>query len=314
MKKEPLSSPKHATRKFYQEGKRLPGYSFFDFIHGYVYMRWPYFYIGMGTGEHVLAKILSPLVKLFGRFAVSPKKSIQEEDKVTFADTYHGKVVSTEAAAGLVTVEEDITLEDLEPIIPYARARDIIMEYPQHIVALECPCRSVRSDPCLPLDVCLIVGEPFASFVREHHENRSRSISQEEAIEILRAEHERGHVHHAFFKDAILDRFYAICNCCSCCCGAMEAHRNGTPMLAASGYLCHVDAALCEACGTCESVCPFEAIHIENNLFVIDEEACMGCGVCVDQCETGALRLALDPGKGEPLEIHQLMVEAAANV
>jgi hypothetical protein len=25
------------------------------------------------------------------------------------------------------------------------------------------------------------------------------------------------------YKDAMLGRFYAICNCCSCCCGAMEA-------------------------------------------------------------------------------------------
>jgi tRNA (Thr-GGU) A37 N-methylase len=27
------------------------------------------------------------------------------------------------------------------------------------------------------------------------------------------------------YKDAMLGRFYAICNCCSCCCGAMQAHQ-----------------------------------------------------------------------------------------
>ena len=35
----------------------------------------------------------------------------------------------------------------------------------------------------------------------------------------------------------MLGRFYAICNCCKCCCGAMQAHLNGVPMLASSGYV-----------------------------------------------------------------------------
>jgi hypothetical protein len=26
-----------------------------------------------------------------------------------------------------------------------------------------------------------------------------------------------------YYKDAMLGRFYAICNCCACCCGAMQA-------------------------------------------------------------------------------------------
>jgi ferredoxin len=123
-----------------------------------------------------------------------------------------------------------------------------------------CVVRVERADPCLPLDVCLIVGEPFAGFVAEHHPHRCRWITADEAVEILRAEHERGHVHHAFFKDAMLDRFYAICNCCACCCGAMQAKRTGTPMLASSGYVSLVDADLCADCGQCVEICPFAAI------------------------------------------------------
>jgi hypothetical protein len=38
-----------------------------------------------------------------------------------------------------------------------------------------------------------------------------------EALDLLRAEHERGHLHSAWFKDVMLNRFYAICNCCKCC-------------------------------------------------------------------------------------------------
>ncbi|MBS1250822.1 MAG: Caffeyl-CoA reductase-Etf complex subunit CarE [Chloroflexi bacterium] len=310
MKPKQKFPPRPSTRAFYKEGKGIPSYKLFDFIHGYVYARWPYLYIGVGTGEHPLTRLFQPVVALINRISPISDDGNLEEDTVTFADTYHGKVVPPQAAAGLVKIEEEITLEDLEPIIPYARARDIVMKNPQHIVALECPCRVSRADPCLPLDVCLIIGDPFASFIREHHPQRSRRITQTEAVEILEAEHERGHVHHAFFKDAMLERFYAICNCCSCCCGAMQAQRTGTLMLTASGYLCHVDQSLCEGCGVCEEICPFDAIEINNKISIVIEEACMGCGICVDHCQEGALRLERDPRKGVPLEIHNLMEEA----
>ena len=72
-----------------------------------------------------------------------------------------------EAARQLVMVNEPVNLPDLEHIIPYPRARDIIMHNPDHIAVLDCPCRSARQNPCLPLDVCLIVGEPFAGFKQQ---------------------------------------------------------------------------------------------------------------------------------------------------
>jgi ferredoxin len=230
---------------------------------------------------------------------------------MTFADGYHGKVVPLEAARQLVTVQEDVDLGDLEQILPYDRARDLVLQHPDHIVALECPCRSVRPNPCLPLDVCLIVGEPFASFVMEHHSRRARWIDQQEAVGILAAEQARGHVSHAYFKDAMLGRFYAICNCCSCCCGAMQAQRNGTPMIASSGYVARVDEGLCAGCGECAEVCQFAAITVDDGFACIDVAACMGCGVCVAHCSQAALSLLREPGKGEPLEIRELMVRAA---
>jgi ferredoxin len=301
-----------STRAFAQEARRTPGYSLFDWLHGYVYARWPYLYIGIGTGAHPLARIIGPSVRLLGRLL--PPRSYQGHDRVTFADTYHGKVVPFEAATQLVTVQEDVDLGDLEQTIPYAVARDIVLKNPDHIVVLECPCRAARENPCLPLDVCLIVGEPFASFVIEHHPQRSRWISQSEAVDILRAEQERGHVSHAFFKDAMLGRFYAICNCCSCCCGAMQAQRNGTPMLASSGYVAIVDADLCAGCGSCTEHCQFAAISIDGGFARIDAAACMGCGVCVAHCPQEAVSLLRAPAKGDPLEIQRLIVEAASTV
>jgi ferredoxin len=298
-----------STRAFTREALRTPGYSLLDWLHGYVYARWPYLYIGVATGEHPLARVLGPPARWLAQFILP--RSTADPDRVSLADTYHGKVVPLEAAAQLVTVREEISLTNLEQVVPFALARDILLRNPDHIVVLECPCRASRPDPCQPLDVCLVVGEPFASFVAEHHPLRSRWITSEEAVEILRAEDERGHAHHAFFKDAMLGRFYAICNCCDCCCGAMQAWRGGTPMLASSGYVCRVDADLCVGCGTCADSCPFRAISPDAEAAVVDAAACMGCGVCVSKCVQGALSLERDPSRGEPLEIRDLAASAA---
>jgi ferredoxin len=162
--------------------------------------------------------------------------------------------------------------------------------------------------------VCLIVGEPFASFVIEHHPRRSRWISSEEAVKILQDEDARGHVHHAFFKDAMLGRFYAICNCCGCCCGAIQSQRNGTPMLASSGYVARVDEDLCLGCGDCQEACQFGALTLDQFVSSVDETLCMGCGVCVNHCPQGALSLERAPERGEPLEIFDLMGEAFESV
>jgi ferredoxin len=114
-----------------------------------------------------------------------------------------------------------------------------------------------------------------------------------------------------YYKDAMLGRFYAICNCCSCCCGAMQAQRNGTPMIASSGYVALVDADLCAGCGKCADLCQFAAISMDNGFARIDAAACMGCGVCVAHCPQEAIELVREPAKGEPLEIQKLIVQAA---
>jgi Pyruvate/2-oxoacid:ferredoxin oxidoreductase delta subunit len=292
---------KPSTEAFFKEADKLPWYTRFDRLHGYVYGRWTYLYISLGTGRHPLAKKLAPLLALIP----SNKKNEQVENRGT-ADEYHGKTIPLETATRLVLVNEPVNIPDLEQVIPYKKARALILQNPDHIVALDCPCRSALENPCLPLDVCLVVGEPFASFVREHHPDKTRWITQAEAVAILKAEDERGHVHHAFFKDAMLGRFYAICNCCSCCCGAMHAHQNGTPMLASSGYVSQVDRDLCISCESCATYCQFEALSYEDGIAFVDEARCMGCGVCVSKCPVDALSLRREESKGIPLELCRL--------
>ncbi len=294
-----------STRSFLRESRRTQGYSFLDLLHGYFYGRWPYFYIGIGTGNHPLERICGPALRWLA-YKLFPGLS----NKDSIAAGYHGKVMPLEAATQLITVNEEVRLTNLEKVIPYPRARDIILQNPDHLVVFDCPCRAVRPNPCLPVDVCLVVGEPFAGFILEHHPRRSRRITPDEGIKILQAEHDRGRVHHAFFKDAMLDRFYAICNCCKCCCGAINAYKGGTPMIASSGYVCQVNAELCIGCENCIALCQFGAISVADGIAAVDTDICMGCGVCASKCPQEALSLLRDPSKAEPLEIHKLIADS----
>jgi len=48
----------------------------------------------------------------------------------------------------------------------------------------------------------------------------------------------------------------------------------------------------CTHCGACISICPTEAIFInEEKRVVIDRESCVHCGACVKVCPTKALAL-----------------------
>ena len=46
----------------------------------------------------------------------------------------------------------------------------------------------------------------------------------------------------------------------------------------------------CIACIKCEKVCPFDAIHVKNNLAIIDYNKCTSCGECVKVCPTNIIR------------------------
>jgi hypothetical protein len=86
------------------------------------------------------------------------------------------KVLQPEAARRLVSVDRNIRLTGLETVAPCALARDLILQHPDHIVLLDCPCHRARPNPSLPLDVCPVIGEPFAGFIAEHRPARNRWI------------------------------------------------------------------------------------------------------------------------------------------
>jgi ferredoxin len=257
------------------------------FFHTYLYARWPREYIGTALKYTV------------------PHFTPQQRQGA--ADSYHGKVLPTELARRLVSVQQPIPIRDVEHILPYPVARNLVLQGPPEIVAFDCPCRGARENPCQPVQVCMIVGQPFVDFMLEHHPATSRRLTTAEAVQLLEAEHQRGHVHAAYFKDAMLGRFYAICNCCKCCCGGIECMtKHGVPMMASSGFLAQVDVDSCGGCGKCQRACAFDAIHVVDGHAAVVWEACMGCGVCEGQCPKHAVTLVRDERKGIPLDVQAM--------
>ncbi|NDJ76461.1 MAG: 4Fe-4S dicluster domain-containing protein, partial [Chloroflexi bacterium] len=170
----------------------------------------------------------------------------------------------------------------------------------------ECACRAARANPCTPTQVCMMIGQPFTDFLLEHRPRDARRVTQAEALQLLRDEHARGHLHAAYFKDVMLNRMYAICNCCGCCCGGIEfMQQHGVPMIVSSGYVAEIDAGVCSGCGVCAETCPFDAIMVEDTGHIVYDR-CLGCGVCEGQCAEGAITLQRDPAKGEPLDVRVL--------
>jgi ferredoxin len=257
-------------------------------LHMYVYGRWTARYI------YILRVFIYPL--------------LGEKGKTRLRNNYHSKILTQENAESIVTLNESIPLQDLEQVIPYPTARDIVLNGPPDIVVYECGCRNSRPNPCQPTQVCMVVGKPFTDFVIDHLPEKSRRLSQEEALQLLRDEHERGHIHTAWFKDVCLDRFYAICNCCKCCCFGIEAMmKYGNPVIASSGYVSQVDENLCIACGECVDACPFNALSVNDNKLILNWDNCMGCGACEVLCPSNAISLVRDERKGIPLDVTTLV-------
>jgi hypothetical protein len=85
-----------------------------------------------------------------------------------------------------------------------------------------CSCRQVFSNCQRPVMSEIVVGagpEVYAGLDGE----RFRKISHQEAKEIMRDCHSQGMLHTIMHCRGL---FYAICNCCSCCCVPFRLRKN----------------------------------------------------------------------------------------
>jgi heterodisulfide reductase subunit A-like polyferredoxin len=62
--------------------------------------------------------------------------------------------------------------------------------------------------------------------------------------------------------------------------------------ISVSANVAQTNQALCSACGTCVSICPYSAPGFnEKGRAEINPGLCKGCGLCAASCRSGAIRL-----------------------
>ncbi len=231
-------------------------------------------------------------------------------------DRYHAKMLSGENAAKILELDEDLSAvsERNRAIVPFDHAHKILLEDPEFIAVMDCPCKRASgvSDPEL-LNSCICVGRKTAEFWidRSGGKYRARRITQGEALDMVRGFRRRGYVTQAFFKVATGGSTGVICNCNLQTCGALRAHmilksweRPGLRLVAESGYSVEHDAGRCDDCGACVRICQFGAVESSGGKrtgYVRGD--CLGCGLCVEHCSRGALKLYRDPEKPVPLDL-----------
>ena len=187
-------------------------------------------------------------------------------------------------------------------ILDYERASHIVKEADYIGLGL-CYCRHKMSHaghPCeinAPWDVCLTFDNVARSLAE--HGDYTRLISKEEAMDALERSYASNLVQ---IGENVREHPAFICNCCGCCCEALQAARKFSPMqpVATTNYIPHISVETCVGCGKCEKVCPILAISMETNEHgkrkaVVDEEICLGCGVCARNCSVKAIKLEKRP-------------------
>lgn len=171
-------------------------------------------------------------------------------------------------------------------IMPYEQAEKIIQNQSKIVVA-PCICRKEQTmvgKGCDRfLEACLVFGSGAYYYEKN---GLGRSISQDEALEILNKGFEAGLV----LQPGNSKKPANICMCCGCCCQILKnLNTLDNPAKAVcSNYYAAVNDEGCTACGTCADLCQMDAVTIEDTAH-INGQRCIGCGVCVASCDSEAI-------------------------
>jgi ferredoxin len=252
-------------------------------VHGYVYYRWTPAYIRVVRA--VLDRPwLGPLRRIAGEW---------------LEQTHHAKVIPSHDARRLITLDAPIEVRDAERVVPFAHARDLILDGDPTLAVAPCACRAVAGSrgeydgSCGAVESCIYIGDPIASFVAEK-QTGARLISSAEALSIVERAAALGNVHTLWFKDAAGSREYALCNCCSCCCIGLRSYRAGFRPLAGSGSVVTIKTSACTGCGACVDACVFNAIELREGTATVDSDVCQGCGICISRCPADCIESTPD--------------------
>ncbi len=187
----------------------------------------------------------------------------------------------------VIPIEQEI--QHSAGIETHEKVSDIIESSVRFAVA-DCICRKeahMRGKGCDKLMEGCMMFDMAADYYIEN--GLGREISKEEARQVLAKAEEDGLVHHSSNHKG---KKIFICNCCSCCCKAIDyAVRYNPNAIAKSNYYAAVTEDECAGCESCIERCQIGAIHMEDDIARINQSVCIGCGLCVPTCPTECIKM-----------------------
>jgi Na+-translocating ferredoxin:NAD+ oxidoreductase RNF subunit RnfB len=211
-----------------------------------------------------------------------------------------------ETQLGRVFVQEAVLSEENALLVlDYERASQVI-QTASHIGVGLCYCRHKMQHlgrACdAPMDICMTFNGTAASLIKYGH---ARAVDASECLGLLDQAQEQGLVQ---FGENVQHRVNFICNCCGCCCEALQAQRKFGMLrpVHTTNFIPSIDLSRCSGCGKCVNACPVEAMALvsagdhrgpSRRRARLLEEHCLGCGVCVRACPSGSLSLRSRPAR-----------------
>ncbi|MDX2474254.1 MAG: 4Fe-4S dicluster domain-containing protein [Candidatus Krumholzibacteria bacterium] len=205
-----------------------------------------------------------------------------------------------ETQMGRIFVQEPVlSSENAAYVLDYERASEVIGTA-SHLGVGMCYCRHKAQHldrACdAPMDICMTFNGSAESLIKHGH---ARAIDKVECFDLLDEAYERGLVQ---FGENVQQRVNFICNCCGCCCEALQASRSFAHLhpVHTSNFLPEVDTTSCNGCGKCVSACPVEALALVSandpkkpkaKAARLEPDVCLGCGVCVRSCSQQSITL-----------------------
>jgi ferredoxin len=214
-----------------------------------------------------------------------------ERDVLQYFEEAFGPALHTKNTTQMRTVPVNANLVTRE-VTTYDDIRAFVRASDGPFAAMACICRlgkSLVGHPCQQTsrkDSCLTFGSAATGMVDS---GAAHFVSREQMLQLLdEADHDGLVLQPGNTQEPMF-----VCCCCGCCCGVLTTAKR-LPEPAAyfsSNYYAESDAERCEACGTCLTRCPMDAIGLETGKAIVARSHCIGCALCIGSCDPGALSL-----------------------